>query len=64
MDKIKKAGLDKYITESVLVEAKYVIKSLIGYGATSAVYKAEYIEKSTATTQVKDNDKICFTPPA
>jgi len=63
MEKIRKAGLDRYIGNNVLVEAKYVIKSLIGYGATSAVYKAEQIEKPVGPPQVTDSNKICFTPP-
>ena len=63
MEKIRKAGLDRYIGNNVVVEAKYAIKSLIGYGATSAVYKAEQIEKPTGSPQAADSDKICFTPP-
>ena len=40
MERIKEANLEKYIGESVEVESKYSIKHIVGYGATSVVYKA------------------------
>ena len=44
MQKIKSAGLENYIGQSVVVEDKYCLQSVIGYGATSAVYRAETYE--------------------
>jgi len=40
MQKIKEAGLEKEIEDSITVESAYKIKKIVGYGATSTVYKA------------------------
>lgn len=47
MQKIKEAGLEKEIDDSIEVETDYKIKKIVGYGATSVVYKA-YQALSTA----------------
>ena len=40
MQKIKEAGLENEIDDSIEVETNYKIKKIVGYGATSVVYKA------------------------
>jgi len=40
MQKIKEAGLENEIDDSIEVEQTYKIKKIVGYGATSVVYKA------------------------
>ena len=40
MQKIKNAGLDCEIDDVIEVEKKYRIQKIVGYGATSVVYKA------------------------
>lgn len=42
---IKKAGLEDKIESSIEVEENYQIKKVVGYGATSTVYKAIYFKK-------------------
>ena len=46
MQKIKEAGLEKEIDDTVVVEANYKIKKIVGYGATSTVYKAHMYENT------------------
>lgn len=45
MQKIKEAGLENEIEDSIEVEANYKIKKIVGYGATSTVYKAHMFNK-------------------
>ena len=40
MQKIKDAGLENEIDDCIEVETCYKIKKIVGYGATSVVYKA------------------------
>ena len=40
MQKIKEAGLENEIDDCIEVETTYKIKKIVGYGATSVVYKA------------------------
>tara|TARA_B100000780_G_C20847259_1_gene336708 strand:+ start:169 stop:504 length:336 start_codon:yes stop_codon:yes gene_type:complete len=40
MQKIREAGLENEIDDCIEVEATYKIKKIVGYGATSVVYKA------------------------
>jgi hypothetical protein len=40
MQKIKEAGLENEIDDCIEVENNYKIKKIVGYGATSVVYKA------------------------
>ena len=47
MEKIKEANLEKYIGEKIEVESKYNIKNILGYGATSVVYRASLQNVST-----------------
>ena len=54
MDKIREAGLDKYIGDKVEVESKYNIKKILGYGATSVVYLADF-----TPAQYPKKVKIC-----
>lgn len=44
MQKIREAGLEKEIGDSIEVEANYKIKKIVGYGATSVVYKAYHVK--------------------
>lgn len=46
MQKIKEAGLENEIEDSIEVEANYKIKKIVGYGATSTVYKAHMYDKA------------------
>lgn len=39
---IKEAGLEKEIGSSIVTEKNYKIKKIVGYGATSVVYKASH----------------------
>ena len=48
MQKIKDAGLEKEIDDCVEVEANYKIKKIVGYGATSTVYKAHMYDHALA----------------
>ena len=43
---IKEAGLEKEIDDFVEVESNYKIKKIVGYGATSVVYKAYTLPES------------------
>jgi len=52
MEKIREAGLEKYIGDKVEVEDKYTIRKILGYGATSVVYKADFTP-ITCPKQVK-----------
>ena len=54
MQKIKEAGLENEIEDTIEVEANYKIKKIVGYGATSTVYKAHMYDKvddALATSQ-------------
>jgi hypothetical protein len=44
MEMIKRAGLEDKIESSIEVEENYQIKKVVGYGATSTVYKAFYFK--------------------
>lgn len=56
MQKIREAGLEKEIDDSIEVEANYKIKKIVGYGATSVVYKA-YHNKNTEGVEERDQKK-------
>lgn len=58
MQKIKDAGLEKEIDDCVEVEANYKIKKIVGYGATSTVYKAHMYEHSTDAMSATDTDVV------
>ena len=64
MQKIKEAGLENEIEDSIEVEANYKIKKIVGYGATSTVYKAYMYNKvedaladKTSTDDLLDDDQ-------
>ena len=55
MQKIKEAGLENEIEDSIEVEANYKIKKIVGYGATSTVYKAHMYDRAEdALVSAKD----------
>ena len=65
MQKIKEAGLENEIDDSIEVEANYKIKKIVGYGATSVVYKAYQVrdgdgEKSKDADQKGDKDIVAI----
>jgi hypothetical protein len=41
---IREAGLEDMIDSNIEVEENYKIKKVVGFGATSTVYKAFYYE--------------------
>ena len=43
--KIKEAGLENEIDDSVEVEANYKLRKIVGYGATSTVFKAHKYDR-------------------
>lgn len=57
MQKIREAGLEKEIDDSIEVEANYKIKKIVGYGATSVVYKAYHIKESPEGVENADAKK-------
>ena len=57
MQKIREAGLEKEIDDSIEVEANYKIKKIVGYGATSVVYKAYHIKNPDQTCNEELNQR-------
>jgi len=55
---IKKAGLEDKIESSIEVEENYQIKKVVGYGATSTVYKAIYFKKGDPSQQGLSENEI------
>ena len=60
MQKIREAGLEKEIDDSIEVEANYKIKKIVGYGATSVVYKAYHVKDTDGAeeTQPKKDKEV------
>ena len=58
MQKIREAGLEKEIDDSIEVEANYKIKKIVGYGATSTVYKAHMYDHALANTGNAETDLV------
>ena len=56
MQKIKEAGLENEIDDSIEVEANYKIKKIVGYGATSVVYKAYHFKNGEYSNNGADDD--------
>lgn len=57
MQKIREAGLEKEIDDSIEVEASYKIKKIVGYGATSVVYKAYHVKEQDGADDAPQNKK-------
>lgn len=49
MEMLKRAGLLDKIDKEIEVEDNYQIKKVVGYGATSTVYKAHYFKNGNPT---------------
>ena len=64
MDKIREIGLEKYIGDKVEVEDKYTIKKILGYGATSVVYKADFAPVSFPKQVKGGNEQLTLSPKA
>lgn len=66
MQKIKEAGLENEIDDSIEVESLYKIKKIVGYGATSVVYKAyqfrngELAQGEDENSRKKDRDVVAI----
>lgn len=58
MQKIKEAGLENEIDDCIEVETNYKIKKVVGYGATSVVYKAYKAFSAAEAAHEKLNSDI------
>ena len=58
MKKIKEAGLENEIEDSIEVEANYKITKIVGYGATSTVYKAKIYTTAEEAMAEKETDDL------
>ena len=58
MKKIKEAGLENEIEDSIEVEANYKITKIVGYGATSTVYKAKMFANTDEAMAEKETEDL------
>ena len=58
MRKIKQAGLENEIEDSIEVEANYKITKIVGYGATSTVYKAKMFSNREDAMAEKETEDL------
>lgn len=64
LKKIKDAGLENEIDDSIEVEANYKITKIVGYGATSTVYKAKMYNNPEDALQEKETDDLLEGEPS